>query len=121
MTETRFNLVFEGAVEPDHDRDTVRRTLEGLFQFDPAGQAELFSGQPIVLGESMDAATADSFRQALAGAGATTRLVEAGNEAAASTPPERRSAQRRRFAPRRARARSGAIVPDRRQSGDRRR
>jgi len=121
MTETRFDLIFEGKVEPGHDPDDVRRTLEGLFQFDGEAQAELFSGQPVVLSESMDAATASSFQQALAGAGVTTCLVEASDEAAAVATPERRSAHRRSYAPRRAQTRTAAILPDRRQGRDRRR
>ena len=72
MTVARFNLIFEGEIEAGFDQTSVRSALELLFKFDAEGQAQLFSGQAIVLGESMDAATANSFKQALAGAGAAT-------------------------------------------------
>lgn len=121
MTETRFNLIFEDKVQPGHDQDAVRLTLESLFQFGAEDQARLFSGEPIVLGANLDAATAESFQQALAGAGATTRLVNTNAGPAVEAVPERRSVQRRSRPTRRARIRTGAIQPDRREGQDRRR
>lgn len=122
MTATRFNLVFEGNIEPGYDQDEARRTLESLFEFDAEIQADLNNGQPVMLGKSMDAATADSFKQALASTGVSTYLLaENGAVKEAETPSRRLVVDRRATAPRRARQRSGAILPDRRKGEDRRR
>ena len=122
MSATRFNLIFEGKIEPGYDQDEAHRTLESLFEFDAEIRADLNNGQPVMLGKSMDAATADSFKQALAGAGVSTYLL-ADNDAAtgAETPSRRLVVDRRATAARRARHRSGAILPDRRNGEDRRR
>ena len=116
MTETRYNLIFEGKIEAGHDQDEARLTLENLFEFDTEIQANLFGGQHVVLGEDMDATTVHSYKQALAAAGVTTHLLPINNTAAA----ERRSVYRRTNAMRRARTRSNAILPDRREDTDRR-
>ncbi len=116
MTETRYNLIFEGKIEAGHDQNEARLTLESLFEFDPESQADLFGGQQVVLGEGMDAATAQSFQQALAAAGVTTHLLPTNNTAAV----QRRSIHRRTNTMRRARIRSHAIQADRRQGTDRR-
>ncbi|NNF60519.1 MAG: hypothetical protein HKN06_04220 [Gammaproteobacteria bacterium] len=104
MNTARFNLIFEGEVEPGHVSDDVRHALEELFNFDAELQAALSLGQPVFLGESMDAATANTFKQALAGAGARTRLQAANTEDETDL-TDRRSAQRRLRAKRRTHAR----------------
>ena len=119
MNSTLFQLVFEGEVESGHDPQGVRQTLAELFELDDEHQARLFGGKPIVLSKGMDAATASSFKQVLAGAGAVSRIVADTDSVAAGAAEERRSGRRRIQANRRARARNGAIVPDRR-GGDRR-
>lgn len=120
MTDTRFNLIFDGKVEPGHDTEEVRIVLESLFEFDNEDQDQLFDGNPIILGESMDSATANAFQQAMAGAGATTHLEEANDAATNDARVNRRVSQRRMKSTRRARARPLAILPDRRKGGDRR-
>jgi len=119
MSETNYNLVFEGKVEPGQEQTTVRATLDGLFEFAADEQELLFSGQPVVLGESLDAATANSFMQALAAEGVVTHLVAVSDAAGATQ--QKRVGQRRSAVARRAAVRSGAIMPDRRQGPKRRR
>ena len=121
MSATRFNLIFEGEIEPGYDQEEAHRTLASLFEFDAEIQDDLNSGQPIMLGRSMDAATADSFKQALAGAGVSTYLL-ADNDTAvdAETASRRLVVDRRSSTLRRARSRSAAILPDRRKGQDRR-
>ena len=119
MSATRFNLIFEGEIEPGYDQEEAHRTLESLFEFDDDIQADLDNGQAVMLGKSMDAATADSFKKALAGAGVSTYLL-AENDAAAETPSRRLVVDRRAVSLRRARVRNGAILPDRRKGQDRR-
>lgn len=121
MSSTRFNLIFEGEIEPGYDQAQAHRTLESLFEFDAEIQTDLNKGQPIILGKSMDAATADSFKQALAGAGVSTYLLADNDAAAAAETPSRRLVvDRRSTTLRRAQARNGAILPDRRKGQDRR-
>ena len=118
MSETRFNLIFEGKIEPGHDQDEARRTLGSLFESDAETEDDLFSGQPVILGESMDATTANSFKQALAGAGITTYLLATKKAAETREYQTRRSIDRRSSIPRRARARGSSILPDRRKGVD---
>ena len=92
-----------------------------MFKFDASNQEQLFSGRPVVLGEGMDVATANTFKQALAGAGAVTRIVEAGDTAGPDATPDRRTGERRVLARRRSRVRTESILPDRRKNPDRRR
>ncbi len=121
MSATRFNLIFEGEIEPGFDQEEAHRTLESLFEFDAEIQADLNNGQPVMLGKSMDAVTADSFKLALAGAGVLTYLLADKNAASAAETPSRRLVVDRRSATlRRARSRSAAILPDRRKGQDRR-
>ena len=121
MSTTRFNLIFEGEIEPGYDQEEAHRTLESLFEFDEDIQAELNSGQAVMLGKSMDAATADSFKQALAGAGVSTYLLAENDAVAeAETPSRRLEVDRRSVSLRRAQVRNSAILPDRRKGLDRR-
>lgn len=121
MSATRFNLIFEGEIEPGYDQDEAHRALESLFEFDAEIQNDLSSGQPIMLGKSMDAATADSFKQALSSAGVSTYLLADNNAASTAGAPSRRLVvDRRSTTLRRARSRNAAILPDRRKGQDRR-
>ena len=120
MTDTRFNLIFEGKIEPGHDQDEARQTLVNLFEFDTEDQVDLFDGQAVILGENMDVMTANSFKQALAGAGIATYLSASDNAPATDKQQTRSSVDRRSSFPRRARVRNAAILPDRRKGGDRR-
>lgn len=121
MAAAKFNLIFEGQVEPGHDPDKVLATLESLFELEVGKSGGFFSGQLIVLGESMDAKTAESFGQALAGIGVTTRLEAANQSPGLDLEPDKRSVQRRVCATRRALYRPGAIQPDRRKKSAQRR
>ena len=120
MAETRFNLIFKGEVEPGYNQDVVRCTLESLFEFDSENQVDFFSGQPVVLGENMNATTANSFKQALTDAGIATLLLAANDTDADEDVKSRRLVQRRINTARRARVRIAAFLPDRRQGLDRR-
>ena len=91
-----------------------------LFEFDTENQVDLFDGQAVILGESMDAMTANSFKQALAGAGIATYLSALDKTSASEKYQTRSSVDRRSSIPRRARVRNAAILPDRRKGGDRR-
>ena len=120
MAETSFNLIFKGEVEPGHNQDGVRCILESLFEFDAEDQVNFFSGQPVILGENMNATTANSFKQALTDAGIATLLLAANDTDADEGSKSRRLVQRRLNTERRARIRTSAIFPDRREGLGRR-
>ena len=120
MDDTSFNLIFKGEVEPGHNQDGARCILESLFEFDGENQVDFFSGQPIVLGEKMNAMTANSFKQALTDAGIATLLLAANDSDADEDFKSRRLVQRRINTERRARIRTAAILPDRREGLGRR-
>ena len=120
MTETFFDLIFKGEIEPGHSQDEVLCTLESLFEFDTESQADLFSGQPVVLGKNMNAMTANSFKQALAEAGIATLLLAANDTVTDEEVKSRRMVHRRNDTRRRSRIRSSAILPDRREGLNRR-
>ena len=120
MAETLFNLIFKGEVRPGHNEDEVRCALENLFEFDAESQANFFSGKSVVLGNNMNAMTANLFKQALADSGIATHLLAANDTVTNEDVKSRRLAHRRNNTERRARIRSSAILPDRRQDLDRR-
>jgi hypothetical protein len=120
MTETCFDLIFKGEVEPGHNQDEVRSTLESLFEFGAESQVDFFSGQAVVLGKNMNAMTANLFKQALADTGIATHLLAANDTVADEDVKSRRLVHRRNNTKRRTRIRSSAILPDRRQGLDRR-
>jgi hypothetical protein len=120
MTETRFNLIFDGKLEPDQDQDVVRSTLESLFEFDTESPFDFFNGHPVILGENMNVTTARLFKQALADAGVATHLLTANDSVATEELQSRSLADRRQNTNRRARIRRSAILPDRREGLDRR-
>jgi len=118
MTEPRFNLIFEGKAEPGHIQEGIRCTLESLFAIDTDIQIDFFSGQPVVLAENMNAATANSFKQALADSGIVTYLLASNEAFTDEDVKSQRLVQRRKNNGRRARVRCSAILPDRRQDLD---
>ena len=120
MSEPCFDLIFKGEVEPGHTQDVIRSTLESLFEFDTENQIDFFSGQPVVLAKSMNAMTANSFKQALADTGISTHLLASKDVVAEQDIKSRRLGHRRNRTERRTRIRSSAILPDRRQCKDRR-
>lgn len=120
MTEARFNLIFNGEVKSGQDLDEARSTLESLFEFDTDRKFDIFDGQAVTLGNNMDARTAKSFKQALAHSGIISYLIEADGVTEEEDTQTQRGGQRRKNTERRARVRSGAIVPDRRGAQERR-
>ncbi len=120
MTEARINLIFKGEVESGQDRDEARNTLESLFEFDTEEECDFFDGQTVTLGKNMDARTAKMFQQALAGTGVITYLIEDDGMTEEEDTQTQRGEQRRKNTARRARIRSAAIIPDRREVLERR-
>lgn len=114
MTEARYDLIFEGKVDAGKDLNEVHGTLELLFDFNIDNQHDIFDGRAITLGKNMDSMTANSFKQALAHDGIITQLIA--DTDTEETGKCKRAGQRRENSARRARVRSAAFVPDRRQT-----
>ena len=120
MTEARFNLIFNGEVESGQDLDEARSTLENLFEFDTEKKFDFFDGQAVTLGKNMDSTTAKSFQQALAFSGIITHIFADDGIVEEEDTQSQRGGERRKNNERRARFRSGAILPDRREVLERR-
>ncbi|MDH5353630.1 MAG: hypothetical protein OEY09_04215 [Gammaproteobacteria bacterium] len=120
MSEARFNLIFNGEIESGRDLDDARSTLESLFEFNTEEKLDYFDGKTLNLGTNMDAGTAKSFQQALACSGIITHILETDGIIEEEDTQTQRGEQRRQNTERRARIRSGAILPDRRQAPERR-
>lgn len=73
MDETRFKIVFDGAVLPSTPLDTVKENLARLFKSDLARIEALFSGQLVVLKRGLSSDEADKYLQVLHSAGANAR------------------------------------------------
>lgn len=117
MADILYNLIFSGELEAGQSQADVRLVLESLFEFEGDEPLDFFSGEPIVLGESMNESTANAFQQALAAEGATAHLeVALSND---NNIQSRRKVKRRSDTERRAQARDSSVMPDRRH-GDRR-
>ncbi|MDJ0666239.1 MAG: DUF1189 family protein [Desulfobacterales bacterium] len=71
---TTYRLIFEGRVQPGHDPETVKQNLADLFGVAVAEVETLFSGDPVVLKEGLDADTARRDQEAFEATGAVCRM-----------------------------------------------
>ena len=65
MSENRFKIVFDGALQAGVDKATAQFNLAALFKTDVTAVERLFSGQPIALKRNLSAAEAETYLQAL--------------------------------------------------------
>lgn len=89
---TRFEVVFQGQVQPGAAPDQVRANVGKLFQVSGSQLESLFSGRRIVIKQGLDQVAAEKYRIALERAGAQCSIVpmdesEADPSPAASEPP----------------------------------
>ncbi|MBK1695062.1 hypothetical protein CKO09_09970 [Chromatium weissei] len=75
MSDTHFDLYFDGTLTAGTDSALVRQQLAALFKLDAAGVARLFTGQPILVRANADAATAAKFELAFARIGAVLTMT----------------------------------------------
>lgn len=73
MDQTRFKIVFDGALMPQMPLETAKENLARLFKSDTSKIDALFSGQPVVLKRDLSDDEADKYLRALHGAGANAR------------------------------------------------
>ncbi|MDN6856703.1 DUF805 domain-containing protein [Pseudomonas sp. CAN2814] len=73
MDQTRFKIVFDGALMPQTPLETAKENLARLFKSDTSKIDALFSGQPVVLKRDLSDDEAEKYLRALQGAGANAR------------------------------------------------
>lgn len=113
MSDNRFKIVFDGALQAGVDKTTAQFNLAALFKTDVASVERLFSGQPVALKRDLSAAEAESYLQALRKTGIEARLeaepptVELSladiDDLPASTPPPDTTTYQSPYAPPQAR------------------
>jgi hypothetical protein len=74
MAEERFDLSYAGDLVPGADPAIVRERLTAAFKLSEQGVERLFTGQPVIVKRSADAATVARFEQVFAQAGAILRI-----------------------------------------------
>ena len=89
----QYRLVFQGEVAADQHVAVVRKRLAKLLKADDATLKTLFSGQPVVLKKTIDAAGAAKFQMAFKQAGAKLR-VQPLDGAQAAAPKKQTLAER---------------------------
>ncbi|MGI3129873.1 hypothetical protein ACRSLK_05665 [Halopseudomonas pachastrellae] len=83
---TRFEVVFQGQVQPGAALDQVRANVGKLFQVSGSQLDALFSGRRIVIKQGLDQVAAEKYRIALERAGAQCSIVPM-DEQATDAPP----------------------------------
>jgi len=81
-----FNVVFKGEILPGQDIDAVKRQLSLVMKTDAQAIERLFTGTPVVVRKSVDAATGRKFEKVFAAAGAVCHLEPVGTPSSASPP-----------------------------------
>lgn len=74
MSENRFKIVFDGALQPGVDGTTARLNLAELFKSDVAAVERLFSGRPVALKRDLSQTEAQAYLQALSQTGIDARI-----------------------------------------------
>jgi len=128
MGSNTFLVTFHGETLQGWDPDKVKANMIGLFKMEPNNQQHakkierLFSGRTVVikegLKEGLSASTAEAYVNAIAKVGGEAHIKQK-NELPEGV-DERRFTLRRKQGDRRARRRTSAILPDRRQNRGRR-
>ena len=74
MSENRYKIVFDGALQPGVDGTTARLNLAELFKSDVAAIERLFSGRPVALKRDLSQTDAQAYLQALSKTGIDARI-----------------------------------------------
>lgn len=74
MSETRFKIVFDGALLPGVERASAQQKLAELFKSDIAAIEPLFGGQPVVLKRELSQVDAERYLEALHNTGIAARI-----------------------------------------------
>ncbi|WP_260962108.1 DUF805 domain-containing protein [Pseudomonas citri] len=74
MSETRFNIVFDGALMPGVDSTTAKLNLAELFKSDVSAIERLFSGRKVALKSNLSQNEAQKYLEALNKSGIDARI-----------------------------------------------
>ena len=74
MSETRFNIVFDGALLPGVDTTTAKLNLAELFKSDVSAIERLFSGRKVSLKNNLSQGDAQKYLEALHKSGIDARI-----------------------------------------------
>lgn len=74
MSDNRFKIVFDGALQPGVDITTAKLNLAELFKSDVAAIERLFSGRPVALKRDLSQADAQTYLKALTKTGIDARI-----------------------------------------------
>jgi uncharacterized membrane protein YhaH (DUF805 family) len=74
MSETRYKIVFDGALLPGVDINTAKLNLAALFKSDVSAIERLFNGRPVALKRDLSQADAQTYLQALKNIGIDARI-----------------------------------------------
>jgi len=85
VTDARFDLCFDGALQPDADPDLVRQRLAAAFRLDDQGLARLFCGKRVFIRHEVDVTTAAKLDRVFKQAGALLEIIPCD---VAATPPD---------------------------------
>lgn len=75
MNDTRFDLCFDGTLQPDADPDLVHERLAAAFKLDAQGRERLFCGKRVVIRRAVDVTTAAKLDRVFRQAGALLQIV----------------------------------------------
>ena len=74
MSDTRYKIVFDGALQPGVDLTTAKLNLADLFKSDVAAIERLFSGRTVALKRDLSHSDAQTYLQALKKTGIDARI-----------------------------------------------
>ncbi len=74
MSETLFDIVFHGIVQPGKDRELAMQNMAKLFKTDPGRIRPYFSGERKVIKSKVDQQVAEKYRAALENIGLVIKL-----------------------------------------------
>ncbi|SDT56477.1 DUF805 domain-containing protein [Pseudomonas granadensis] len=74
MSEPRYKIVFDGALQPGVDLSTAKLNLADLFKSDVAGIERLFTGRTVALKRDLSHSDAQTYLQALNKTGIDARI-----------------------------------------------
>ncbi|XMB49463.1 DUF805 domain-containing protein [Pseudomonas fluorescens] len=76
MSDSRFKIVFDGALRPGVESTTAKLNLAELFKSDVAAIEKLFTGRPVALKRDLSRPDAETYLTALHNAGVDARIEE---------------------------------------------
>ena len=74
MSEPRYKIVFDGALQPGVDITTAKLNLADLFKSDVAAIERLFNGRAVALKRDLSHSDAQAYLQALSKTGIDARI-----------------------------------------------